>query len=133
MVIVDTSVWVDFLKGHETAGSIRMEQLLNDEVDVFTTGIIVQELLTGIKEKKTRNEVKHDLELFISVMPSLGIHVQAAEIYDGCRKKGITIRSIVDCLIAALAIEYDLSILHTDRDYDGISKVYPLKLETLEE
>ncbi|MCZ6672302.1 MAG: PIN domain nuclease [Verrucomicrobia bacterium] len=132
MVIVDTSIWVDFLKGRESAGATHLEQLLDDEVDVFTSGIIVQELLTGIKEKKTRNEVKKDLGLFITVMPSLGTHVQAAEIYDGCRKKGITIRSIVDCLIAALAIEYDLTVLQSDRDYVGISQVYPLKLETYE-
>ena len=129
MVIVDTSVWIDFLKGRDTPGSIRLEQLLEDEVDLFTTGIIVQEILTGIKEKRTRNSVKKDLEGFITVMPSLGTHVQAAEIFDGCRKKGKTIRSIVDCLVAALAIEYDLTVLQRDRDYENIAKVVPLKLE----
>ena len=128
MVIVDTSVWVDFLKGRETAGVVHLEHLLNTEVDLFTSGIIVQELLTGIQEKRIRNEVKKDLELFITVMPSLGTHVRAAEIFDGCRKKGITIRSIVDCLVAALAIEYDLTVLHSDRDYKWISQVYPLKV-----
>lgn len=129
MVFVDTSIWVDFLRGRRTAGAKHLERLLDDEIDVFISGIIVQEILTGIKEKRTRNEVKKDLEFFITVMPSLGTHVQAAEIYDGCRKNGITIRSIVDCLVAAIAIEYDLKVLQSDRDYEGISQVYPLKLE----
>lgn len=129
MVIADTSVWVDFLRGRETPGALHLEQLLISDVDLFTTGIIVQEILTGIREKRIRHEVKQDLDLCITVMPSLGTHVRAAEIFDGCRKKGITIRSIVDCLIAALAIEYDLTVLHCDRDYRWISQVFPLKLE----
>ena len=132
MVIADTSVWVDFLKGRETPGVLHFEQLLNSEVDLFTTGIIVQEILTGIQEKRDRHMVMRDLELCITVMPSLGTHVRAAEIFDGCRKKGITIRSVVDCLVAALAMEYDLSVLHCDRDYRWISKVFPMKLEKCE-
>ena len=132
MVIVDTSIWIDFLKGRETTSSVHLEQLLDDEIDLFTTGIIVQEVLTGIKDKRTRNSVKKDLEGFITVMPSLGTHVQAAEIFDECRKKGKTIRSIVDCLVAALAIEYDLAVLQSDRDYQCIAQVFPLKLETYE-
>ena len=132
MVIVDTSIWIDFLRGRDTPGSIHLEQLLDNEIDLFTTGIIVQEILTGIKEKRTRNSVKKDLEGFITVMPSLGTHAQAAEIFDGCRKKGQTIRSIVDCLVAALAIEYDLYVLQSDRDYHGIAQVFPLKLEMYE-
>ena len=132
MVIIDTSIWIDFLKGRETRGAFHLEKLLDNENDLFTSGIIVQELLTGIKDKRTRNSVKKDLEAFITVMPSLGTHVQAAEIYDGCRKRGITVRSIVDCLVAAIAIEYDLSVLQSDRDYQGIAQVFPLKLEQYE-
>ena len=130
MVIVDTTIWIDFLKGRQTPGVSRFEQLLGDEVDVFMTGIIVQEVLSGIREKNDRDEVKSDLERFILIMPTLSTHVQAAEIFDGCRKKGITIRSLIDCLIASLAIEYDLAVLENDRDYSFISEVFPLKIQT---
>jgi predicted nucleic acid-binding protein len=129
MVIVDTTIWIDFFKGRETPGVVRLEQLLAAEVDVFTTGIIVQEVLSGIRDEKDREEVKEDLDRFILVMPSLTSHVQAAGIFDGCRKKGITIRSLVDCLIAALAIEYDLKILENDRDYSFIAQVFPLRIQ----
>lgn len=101
---------------------------MNDEVDVFTTGIIVQELLNGIKEKKERAVIRQEMERFVMIMPSLTTHVQAAEIFGGCKKKGITIRSLVDCLIASLALEYDLSILENDRDFNQIATVFPLKI-----
>lgn len=129
MVIVDTTVWIDFLGGRQTTGVTCLEQLLHDEVDIFTTGIIVQEILNGIKLRKQRAEIKDELNRFVLIMPSLNTHVQAAEIFDGCRKKGITIRSLVDCLIASLALEYDLPVLENDRDYTHISNVFPLKIQ----
>lgn len=129
MVIVDTSVWIDFLKGAERPGVWRLEQLLEDEVDIFTTGVVVQEVLSGIKSRRQRNEVRRDFGAFLLIMPSLDTHVRAAEVYDGCRKKGFTIRSGIDCLIASLAMEHDLSLLATDRDYRAIAKAFPLKLD----
>ena len=127
MVIVDTTVWVDFLKGRETDQVGKLEELISDEVDVFTTGVIVQEVLSGIKSKREREKVRKEFDCFIVVMPTLDTHIQAAEIFDACQKKGYTIRSVIDCLIAALALEYDLTILENDRDYGFISAVVPLK------
>lgn len=127
MVIVDTSVWIDFLKGRETKQVQKLEELLSEETDIFITGLIYQEVLTGIKSKKEREKVRSELEHFVLVNPSLDTHIQAAEIFDGCKKKGFTIRSIIDCLIASLTLEYDLTILENDKDYTFISEVYPLK------
>ncbi|MEZ5276862.1 MAG: PIN domain nuclease [Opitutaceae bacterium] len=127
MVIVDTTVWIDFLKGRETAEVEKLEQLLAEETDVFITGLIVQEILSGVKESKDRAKVRKELEHFILINPTLETHIQAAEIFDACRKKGFTIRSIIDCLIASLALEFDLAILENDKDYAFISRVFPLK------
>ena len=127
MVIIDTSVWIDFLQGRETKEVEELESLLSEEKDVFITGIIVQEILTGIKAKKDRTKVRKELDHFIAINPTLETHIQAAEIFDACKKKGFTIRSVIDCLIAALAIEYDLTLLEKDKDYSYISKVVPLK------
>jgi len=127
MVIVDTTVWIDFLKGRKTKEIEKLESLLSEEKDVFITGIIVQEILTGVKDRKDRNRVKRELDHFILINPTLDTHVQAAEIFDACKKKGYTIRSIIDCLIASLALEYDLTLLEKDKDYSFISKVLPLK------
>lgn len=127
MVIVDTTVWIDFLKGRDTWEVAKLETLINEETDVFVTGIIVQEILTGVKSKKDRETVRKELERFIFLSPTLETHVKAAEIFDACRKKGYTIRSLIDCLIASLALEYDLTLLEKDRDYTLIKKVLPLK------
>lgn len=127
MVIVDTSVWIDFLQGREAKEVEELESLLSQEKDVFITGIIVQEILTGIKDKKDRTKVRKELEHFILINPTLETHIQAAEIFDACKKKGFTIRSVIDCLIAALAVEYDLTLLEKDKDYTYMSKVIPLK------
>lgn len=127
MVLVDTSVWIDLLKGRDTKEVEKLEGLLSDETDIFITGLIVQEVLTGVKDKKDREKVRKELERFILINPTLETHIQAAEIFDGCRKKGFTIRSIIDCLIASLALEYELAVLEKDKDYSFISKVFPLK------
>ncbi|WP_309386692.1 type II toxin-antitoxin system VapC family toxin [Cerasicoccus frondis] len=127
MVIVDTTVWIHFLQGRETGEVAKLEALLADEVDVFITGLIIQEILTGIKAKKDRAKVIKELSHFILINPTLETHIQAAEIFDACRKKGLTIRSIIDCLIAALALEYDLAVLEKGRDYSFIAEVFPLK------
>ncbi len=127
MVIVDSTVWIDFLNGRDTDQVQKLEKLLSEETDVFTTGIIVQEILTGIKEKKDRTKVRKELDHFILLNPTLDTHIQAAEIFDACRKKGFTVRSIIDCLIASLTLEYDLTLLENDKDYSLISRVLPLK------
>jgi predicted nucleic acid-binding protein len=128
MILVDTSVWIDFLKNGESREAQKLEQVLEEETDVFTTGLIVQELLSGIKEKRTRTELKRDMERFILVMPTLETHVHAAEIFDECCKRGFTISSNIDCVIAALTIEYDIQLLQKDRDFQHIGEIFPLKL-----
>ena len=132
MVIVDTSVWIDFLKGRETRQVQKLEELLSEETDIFITGIIFQEILSGIKSKKERDKVRAELERFVLVNPSLDTHIQAAEIFDACKKKGFTIRSTIDCLIAAVALEYDLTVLENDKDYSFVSEIFPLKTFRIE-
>ncbi len=130
MALVDTSVWIDFLKGRETWQVSSLNQLILSDTDIYSTGMILQEVLSGIKKKSERIETRGDFERFIVIQPSIQSHIEAAEIFDACRKKGLTIRSSVDCLIASLALEYDLLLLHNDRDYRSISEVFPLRLVT---
>lgn len=130
MALVDTSVWIDFLKGRDSWQVACLNRLILNDVDIYSTGIIIQELLNGIKQEKERGEIGADFERFIIVQPSIQTHLEAAEIYNACRKLGLTIRSSVDCLIAALALEYDLAILQSNRDFQSIAKVYPLRLHT---
>jgi len=128
MVLVDTSVWADLFNGHPSTEASMLRQLIENETELFTTGLIVQEILQGISDKEKRAEIRSDLTEFVLIDPSLQTHVEAAEIFAGCRKKGVTIRKSIDCAIAAITLEYDLELLHKDRDFAQIAKVFPLKL-----
>ncbi len=88
MILVDTSVLIDFFKGAKTEGSIKFESVLQ----------------RGIP-----------------------FGINSARLYMDCRKKGITIRSTIDCLIAETALENNLLLLHSDNDFNTMAKVIPLK------
>lgn len=132
MILVDTSLWIDFLKDREAKEALRLEQLLEAQTDIFTTGSIIQELLSGVKEKKTRIDLRKDMKRFLLVMPTLETQVQASEIFNRCFRKGYRIRSSIDCLIAAIALEYDIELLQKDRDFNFIAEIFPLKLSGVE-
>lgn len=109
-----------------------LQFLIENETELFITGLIVQEILQGISGETQRAEIRSDLAEFVLIDPTLQTHLEAAEIFVGCRKKGVTIRKSIDCLIAAIALEYDLELLHKDRDFAQIAKAYPLKLLSVE-
>lgn len=128
VVLVDTSAWVDFFAERATRATRQLEILIGDDAGVFSTGLIVQELLSGVKNPKQRKLLRSEMDKCAFIMPTLETHVEAAGIYDTCRKRGKTIRSPIDCLIAALAMEYELAVLSGDRDFRTIAEVLPLRL-----
>lgn len=127
-ILIDTSVWIDFFKGVNSRENQVLKRFITEREDLFLAPIILQEILQGIRDDKRYVTIKDHLLLFRFVESSLPTHVLAADIYRGLRKNGLPVRSPVDCLIAALTIENDLSLLHHDRDFDQIAKHYPLKL-----
>lgn len=123
MILVDTSVWIDFFKGTETLYRTVLHRLI-EENEVCLADIILAEILQGIKSDKDFKIAKtHLLEFPIYSLKNVDSYVQAAQIHRTCRKEGLTIRKLVDCLIAQAAIENDLVLFHNDRDFDVISQV----------
>lgn len=131
MVLVDTSVWADFLNGFGSPEALALKQLIEEEAEIFTTGLILQEVLQGIREKRKRMAIRTDLEEFVCIQPSVQTQIEAAELFAICRKKGVTVRKSIDCVIAQLALEYDLEVLQKDQDFKQIAKVVPLRLRSL--
>ncbi len=119
MILVDTSVWIELL-GEKPRCPIREEDLLR----FVTCGPIVQEVLQGLKPGLQSDAFRR---AFLAI-PTLSdpipltLFVAAAEIYRQGRRRGITIRSSVDCLIAAIAIENRVPVWHRDRDFDAIAR-----------
>jgi predicted nucleic acid-binding protein len=127
LFLVDTSVWVDFLRGISTAATGKFKRILAEEQRFGITNVIYQEVLQGAKSEAHFARLESFLrnQVFYHPMHPLGTYTEAARIYAQCRRAGVTIRSSIDCLIAQIAIEHGLFLLHSDRDFDLMAPVIP--------
>ena len=130
MVLVDTSILIDFLRGADNAAVRRFQQILDSNIPFGISPLTYLEVLQGTRTDKDYATVKSYLEThrFFSLLDEKESYAAAARIYFDCRRKGITINSTVDCLIAQTAIENDLTLLHNDADFDRMQRVAPLKI-----
>ena len=130
MILVDTSILIHFFKGVDNEGSRKFGTVLHRGIPFGINSLIFQEVLQGAGSEKEYLTLKKYLETqrFYHLKDPVDSFAKAAKIYLDCRKKGITIRSTIDCLIAQTALENDLSLLHEDNDFDLMAKVVPLKL-----
>jgi predicted nucleic acid-binding protein len=128
MLLVDTSVWIDFFKGVETSGTITLEAQIQAEESISYSGIILQELFQGVSSSKQRNLIEDYFSPFLELFPQKTTYLLAAKIFRESRANGHPIRSSIDCLIAALAIENNCKLLHKDRDFGFIAEVSRLKV-----
>ena len=131
-VFVDTSVWSLALR-RDAPPNIKEIRILTrcfERQDVlFSTGIIVQELLQGFQGPKQRERLIERFSGLSLIVPDLSDHIEAASIQTICRRKGIQIGTI-DALLAQLAIGHDLEFLTTDRDFTLIGRHFPLRILT---
>jgi predicted nucleic acid-binding protein len=129
VIVVDTSVLIDLLRGRDLPGARRLRRLEEEGTPFAIPAICIQEVLQGANDAKEWRLLAENLEsqdLLFPVNP-LFTHVQAARIYFDCRRKGITIRSSIDCFIAQLVLEEDGELLHNDQDFDLIQQARPLR------
>jgi predicted nucleic acid-binding protein len=125
MVLVDTSVWIDFLRGAPTAQVAALEGLLEGDDLVGTAPIILQEILQGADSPARFEQWRREFAGLMCYLPldPIDSHIEAARLYAACRRAGRTPRSSNDCLIARIAVEHDLVLLEDDRDFDAIAAV----------
>ncbi len=120
-VLVDTSAWVDFLNGFPSAAADALADLLRGDDDACTCGIVVAEVFQGLRRDQGRDAMRRSFEDLVFLEPSgIRLYLRAAELYRGLREKGRTIRSTVDCIIAAIAEDNGCAVLARDRDMDAI-------------
>ena len=127
MILVDTSVWIDFFAGRGEPHVALLEQLIVESEDLALCGIVLTEILQGIVDDATFHRVRDFLRPLVMLPMPEEVCVRAADIYRQMRKKGITIRKTNDCLIAATALEHRCRLLHHDRDFVSIEKYFPLR------
>jgi len=128
VILVDTSVWIDFFAGRDLPNVAKLEQSILDNEDLALSGIILTEILQGIPNDTTYRRVRRYLSALIMLPMPESVFVRAADIYRKLRKQGITIRKTNDCIIAATALEHHCQLLHNDKDFRPIAKHYSLKV-----
>ena len=131
MILVDTSVWIDFFAGRDRPHVAKLERLILADEDLALCGIIVTEILQGIADDAAYRRIRRRLGPLIMLPMPDTVFVEAANIYRKLRKKGITIRKSNDCIIAATALEHRCALLHNDRDFLPISEHLRLQLAAL--
>jgi len=128
VILVDTSVWIDFFAGRDLAHVATLEQFILADEDLALCGIILTEILQGITDDTAHRRVRRYLNPLIMLPMPETVFIRAADIYRKLRKQGVTVRKTNDCIIAATALEHRCQLLHNDRDFAPIAKHWRLKV-----
>ncbi len=120
MILIDTSAWVEFLRDTGSPVCLLVDELLSDEIVICDA--VRMEVLAG-----ARNEIHlRDLRRLLAravILPTRPTHYEeAASLYRHCRRQGETVRKLIDCLIASVAISEDIPILHRDVDFEVLER-----------
>jgi hypothetical protein len=130
MILVDSSAWIELLRrtGHPVHRTLKHH--LDVGTPIATTEVIVMELLAGASANRDRDRLRQGLlalpQLHLRGMPDFEA---AADLYRRCRRAGETVRKLIDCLIAAVALRERATVLHNDRDFDTLARHTGLRVE----
>ena len=130
--LVDTSVWIDYLRAAETAARVNLRgRLAGESPDVLMTEPISMELLAGPNSERGAAGIVRLVDGLpaVAVAPALDYRAAAA-IYRATRRSGRGVRNLSDCLIAAIAIRAGVTLIHKDADFESIADVTPLRHES---
>lgn len=125
MYLVDTSVWIDYLNDRDGKHVESLDRLLGQPGLAGITGVVFQEILQGARTDAAYRKLHTYFrdQRFYHPKDPVNSYSEAARIYFRCRKRGITIRFTIDCLIAQIAIEHNLVLFHNDQDFVHIASV----------
>ncbi len=122
MILVDSSVWIDFFRAVKTPQTDKLEELLDSE-ELGIGDLVLTEVLQGCKLDKEFNEVRRLLSrLGFVVLGGDDVAVEAARNYRKLRSLGVTVRGTVDVVLATRCIVSDHRLLHSDRDFDAFAQ-----------
>lgn len=130
MILIDTTIIVDVLRGNGTENAERLLMLIGSE-DMAFARFTELEVLMGARDKRDWDRISAFLARRALIDPRPDTWSKAARLYFDLRRSGHTLRSIADCCIAQIALEHDLTLVHNDRDFEAIAQIAPLKLMRL--
>jgi predicted nucleic acid-binding protein len=125
VILVDTSIWIEVFRRESR---LNLESVVSLD-EIVTCLPVIQEVLQGFREDRAFRIARESMLAFPIVESPLRSQVfeEAAQLYRLGRRSGVTVRSSVDCLIAACALRHDLTVLHKDEDFSQLAKIAPLR------
>ena len=129
MILVETSAWIEFDRATGSTIDRTLTDLIRDQADISVTEPVLMEVLAGAKDPDSWSKLRRLLTSFawLPVEPVADFEA-AAEIYRECRSRGVTPRGLIDCMIVAVALRTDASILTADKDFTRMATVVPLSI-----
>jgi hypothetical protein len=129
VIVVDTTVWIDFLEARGTTFDRHLTELIEEQAPIALVDIVYAEVLQGIRDEETFQQTRLSLRAHPILRPrGLETFETAANLYRTARRRGLTIRRSVDCFIAATCLETGAEIFHNDRDFDALARVSDLMI-----
>jgi predicted nucleic acid-binding protein len=128
MTIVDSNAWADFFNGTPSPHARRLEEALRGEEDLAVLPIIVTEVLQGFRTDSGFERARRVLTALPVIHPTLDCHVRTARLFRSLRRRGVTVRGAVDCLIAQACLDIDAELLSPDADVERIARHTSLRL-----
>ena len=134
MILVDTSVLIDYFRGLDNTHTKKFHQVIESNIPFGISHLIYMDVLQGSQTEKDFRVLKRylDTQTFYDLKNGRESYAEASRMYLKLRKKGVTIKSTIDCLIARVAVENELFLLHNDADFDRIAMHFPLKIWNVE-
>jgi predicted nucleic acid-binding protein len=126
VILVDTSAWIEFLRDTGSEVCLAVDRLL--DADLATCDAVSMEVLAGARDERHLLQLRGLLARATMLPTTPADYEAAASMYRACRTRGETVRKLIDCLIAAVAIRSEATVLHTDADFVALARHTALKL-----
>lgn len=121
-MIVDTSVWIEFFAASESTADRWLTERISAALPIVVPEVVLMELLIGSTDESKAALRRQRLQRFV-IEPFAPVRdvEDAAAIHRQCRRRGDTVHSMIDCLVAALAVRFEMAVAHRDRDFEVIA------------
>ena len=127
MILIDTSAWIEFLRDTGSPTCNHVDSVLDGEI--ATCDAVRMEVLAGARDEQQLQSLRRLLALAVTIPIEPADYDEASALYRLCRRQGETVRRLIDCLIAAVAIRTGAAVLHNDSDFDTLARHADLKVD----
>ena len=131
MILVDTSAWVEFDRATGSVVDTRLTELIATTDEVAVTQPVIMEVLAGARDDRRASDLRRLMDRFPLMRYDASVDFDGAtRIYRTCRRAGVTPRGMADCMIAAVALRHDASLLSADSDLEQVAIVMGIEMES---